>query len=282
MRITCSVIFFISLISSIPVYSCDCQGESTVKGGLESSDIVLVGKIISKQVVRIIDSTIHEILPNDTLWKSLPPYQTKFTRFELLVRDFYKGKISKDTVSILTGLSGRDCGIRFKIGENYIVYGNKDSYFRGVIKEINFRFAENVYWTNSCTRTMLFYQSEIDEIEKYAKKKTRNEQDEDSLIFVDPDILPHFKNGGEPGLRKFIKDSLRYPETIGYVQGRVIVEFIVDTLGNVKDAKVVKGLSPELNEEALRVIKMLTFIPGSRNGKAIETKMAIPIKFKRE
>lgn len=258
------------------VLSCSCIGQSTVEEGIKGAEAVLVGKIVSNEVLTFTDSSILDYFPDDTILIKSSMYQYKIARYGLLVSASYKGKINTDTVDMYTGLGGGDCGVHFEIGERYIVYG------LNLKRNWEQLAGQKGYWTNICTRTCEYALMEIREVEKYAKRKTRNEQGEDSLIFVDPDILPHFKNGGEPGLRKFIKDSLRYPETTGCIQGRVIVEFMVDTFGNVKDAKVVKGLTPELNDEVLRVVKMLIFIPASRNGKAIETKMVIPIKFKRE
>lgn len=91
---------------------------------------------------------------------------------------------------------------------------------------------------------------------------------------------PEFKAGPE-ALRHFIAKNLKYPEIEGCVQGRVIVSFCVDTLGHVCDPKIVRGLHPALDKEALRVVSILPeFIPGTYKGRKIRSRMMIPVTFR--
>ncbi|MCK6641956.1 MAG: energy transducer TonB, partial [Bacteroidia bacterium] len=53
----------------------------------------------------------------------------------------------------------------------------------------------------------------------------------------------------------------------------------VDTIGNVKDIEIKRGITKETDEEAIRIVKMLTFIPGTVYGKTTEMKMVLPISF---
>lgn len=267
---------FLIIYTMNHVSACSCIGQSTVEVSVKGAEAVLVGKIVSKQVLTFTDSSILDYFPNDTILIKTSLYQYKIAQYRFLVHDSYKGKIKTDTVDIYTGMGGGDCGVHFEIGDRYIVYGYS---LRRNWKQLA---GQNGYWTDICTRTCNYSRKEINQIEKYSSRKTINKDDEHSLIFDDPADLPEFKNGGVRGLMKFIEDSLQYPQTIGCWQGSVVVEFTVDTLGNVNEVKVVKGLAPEYNEEAMRVVKMLTFFPGSVNGRLIETKMVIPIKFKIE
>ncbi len=100
-----------------------------------------------------------------------------------------------------------------------------------------------------------------------------------SSIFDDPELPPVFKDGGELGMRKFIKENLLYPKSGDCIQGKVYVRFTVDTMGNVKNCEVLKGLTKESEEEALRVVRMMTFIPGELDGKPKEMKSVVPISF---
>ena len=90
--------------------------------------------------------------------------------------------------------------------------------------------------------------------------------------------------GGNKALMDFIRQNLKYPDSIGCVEGvegRVIVRFKVDEEGNVCNPKVVKGLAPSFDEEALRVVGLLPkFSPGTRNGEPINTIMMLPIRWK--
>ena len=67
------------------------------------------------------------------------------------------------------------------------------------------------------------------------------------------------------------------------IQGRVTVEFIVDKDGKVTDVKVVKGVSDELDAEAVKVISASPkWKPGRVNGNKVRTSIAVPVEFKLE
>ncbi|MEN9999844.1 MAG: hypothetical protein RI922_2834 [Bacteroidota bacterium] len=103
-----------------------------------------------------------------------------------------------------------------------------------------------------------------------------------STVFDDPEIPPVFKDGGERGMRTFIKENLRYPTTGDCIQGKVYVGFTVDTLGNVINCEVLRGITKESNEEAVKVVQQMKFIPGKLDGQLKEMKMVVPISFKLE
>lgn len=89
--------------------------------------------------------------------------------------------------------------------------------------------------------------------------------------------------GGIKACEQFIKENLRYPDTGSDVQGRVIVSFMVERDGSLSDIKVVRGLDPAFDEEALRVVKMMPkWSPGATDGKISVMKYTIPIIFKKE
>ena len=90
--------------------------------------------------------------------------------------------------------------------------------------------------------------------------------------------MPSFP-GGMKALEKFLNDSIRYPaETCA--QGRVIVQFIVEVDGRIDSVKVVRKLSPELDREAVRVVKLMPkWNPGRMNGVPVRVKYIIPVRF---
>ena len=92
------------------------------------------------------------------------------------------------------------------------------------------------------------------------------------------ETMPEFP-GGWDALGKFVKDNLRYPK--GYTDGgRVIVQFVVDHDGTVADATVVRSVSPELDAEALRVVRsMPRWKPGTQDGKAVAVRFTLPVLF---
>ena len=65
------------------------------------------------------------------------------------------------------------------------------------------------------------------------------------------------------------------------VQGRVIVQFVVEKDGSVTDVHVAKSVDPSLDKEASRVVKaMPKWIPGKQNGSAVRVKYTVPVTFK--
>ena len=89
--------------------------------------------------------------------------------------------------------------------------------------------------------------------------------------------------GGIKACEQFIKENLHYPDTESDVQGRVIVSFLVERDGSLSDIKVVRGLDPAFDEEALRVVKMMPkWSPGATDGKISVMRYTIPIIFKKE
>ena len=89
-------------------------------------------------------------------------------------------------------------------------------------------------------------------------KKEKREKD-----FRKKPIYP----GGNSALKQFIKDNLQYPEEAlkNKVEGGVIVQFTIDHLGKVTHTKVISGLGYGCDEEAQRVIRLLTFeVPKNR------------------
>lgn len=95
-------------------------------------------------------------------------------------------------------------------------------------------------------------------------------------------LAPEFKGGNEAFV-KYLSSSIKYPEKAKKDKkaGIVVVSFVIDKSGKVKNTLVKEGVSPELDKEALRVINsMPAWKAGSVGGKAIETELCVPISFK--
>ncbi len=96
------------------------------------------------------------------------------------------------------------------------------------------------------------------------------------------DQMPEFP-GGMDKLLQFINDNMKYPtkaQTEG-IQGRVVVQFIVDENGYIIEPNIVRSIEPSLDKEALRIIKMLPqWKPGILKGKAVKVKYTVPVTFK--
>lgn len=100
-------------------------------------------------------------------------------------------------------------------------------------------------------------------------------------IFINPYQMPQFR-GGETALLKFFQDNIQYPPQAvkDKVQGRVVVQFLIDPSGCVGDVNVVRSVREDLDAEAVRVAKMLPkFYPGRCNGKAVSVWYTLPVTF---
>lgn len=94
-----------------------------------------------------------------------------------------------------------------------------------------------------------------------------------------PETQPSFP-GGEAALMKYFEENMRWIDTGSDISGRVIVQFKIAKDGTVKNPKVVRGLAPEFDEEALRLVRgMPKWIPGKIAGKVVETTYTVPVRF---
>lgn len=95
------------------------------------------------------------------------------------------------------------------------------------------------------------------------------------------ETLPEYPGGWE-NLQKVIIENLKYPERAirDSITGKVIIAFVIDTIGNVTESRVVKGVRHDLDEEALRVVNMLNgWTPGRQRGVKVKVAYNIPISF---
>lgn len=83
-------------------------------------------------------------------------------------------------------------------------------------------------------------------------------------------------------LRTFLAENLEYPKKArrNDQEGRVLIQFIVSETGNIENAHVVKGVCEELDNEALRVVNLMTrWKPGTKEGKPVCVYFTLPIQF---
>ncbi len=108
-------------------------------------------------------------------------------------------------------------------------------------------------------------------------------EEETEEIFEIVEEAPEFPDGGMEGLNKYLSKSIKYPDIAADagIQGRVIVQFVVERDGSPSDVKVVRGVDPALDKEAERVVKaMPKWKPGKQRGKAVRTKFTLPVQFR--
>ncbi len=106
-------------------------------------------------------------------------------------------------------------------------------------------------------------------------------EDVENKIFDLVEQQPEFP-GGVDALMKFIRDNINYPMIAAEngIKGRVSLKFVVTKTGEIADVKVVRGVDPHLDKEAIRVLKsMPNWIPGKQNGKAVNVYFSLPVNF---
>jgi len=108
------------------------------------------------------------------------------------------------------------------------------------------------------------------------------EESDDDVIFMVVEQPAEYP-GGLEAMMKFIVKNMKYPAVARRmgVEGAVFVSFVVDREGKISEPQVIKGISAECDQEALRVIKQMPpWKPGKQNGKAVKSRFVLPIKFK--
>lgn len=117
---------------------------------------------------------------------------------------------------------------------------------------------------------------------KYTPVEVEEEEVDEQQIFTVVEEMPSFP-GGMGECMKFLGKNINYPSISqeNGVQGRVIVQFVVNTDGSVVDPVVMRGVDPYLDKEALRVIKMMPkWSPGKQRGKPVRVKYTVPVVFR--
>lgn len=109
-----------------------------------------------------------------------------------------------------------------------------------------------------------------------------NSQSGTGEVFTIVEELPEYP-GGIDALYQHVLSEIRYPKKarINEVEGQVVVQFVVEKVGSISNVKAIKGIDPDCDQEAIRVIQTAaSFTPGSQRGKKVRVQMIIPIIFK--
>ena len=119
------------------------------------------------------------------------------------------------------------------------------------------------------------------EFEEYVPPEEEEEDVEEQTIFQVVENMPEFP-GGRSALMKYLATNIKYPPYAkeAGIQGRVFINFVVETNGSITNVKVLRGIGGGCDEEAIRVVKgMPKWSPGMQRGKPVRVSFNLPVKF---
>jgi len=120
--------------------------------------------------------------------------------------------------------------------------------------------------------------SELPQKEQQSSLKAASDTGTFRCVFV---LEPEFP-GGKKALMRYIRESVRYPEAAkkAGVTGRVFASFVIDTVGQVSQVQILKGLGYGCDEEAVQIVSGLPrWKPGTQSGRVVAVKYNLPIDF---
>jgi TonB family protein len=233
--------------------------------------------------------------PNGMVARKMEPLETKAA----ITTWYSTGQIRQ----IRTGASERPLGstvpdqvIAFwdSTGQQFITNGNG----RAILTERRKSYADTVRYTTFIEQgsykdglkhgdwTGKYADGSYSYEEKYADgilKEGQNQTGQADIVrYTMLEQPPEFP-GGMAGLGKFLTENLSYPVSAqkAGVQGKVFISFVVCTDGSLCDYAVIKGVHPDVDEEALRVVKKMSgrWKPGVQRGQKVRVKYNMPINF---
>ena len=173
--------------------------------------------------------------------------------------------------------------------------------FRGVAcaEEASFKIAETVFSVSDTLKKRMrtiftkappeFKNSELADYNCSAKVSEKppspaeNEEEEDNTeegeVFMVVEKQPELI-GGVKALQESVEE--RYPESAkdSGIEGRVIVQFVVDKQGNVQDPRVTRSVHKQLDEAAIEAVREQKFKPGRQRGEPVNVQMSLPVTFR--
>ncbi len=105
---------------------------------------------------------------------------------------------------------------------------------------------------------------------------------DEEVIYKSVEQMPRFP-GGEAEMMKYLMQNIQYPYNAAKndIEGRVVLQFVIEKDGHIGEVKVVRSVDEELDAEAVRVVKsMPNFTPGYQDGKPVAVWYTLPVMFK--
>ena len=219
----------------------------------------------------------------DVLWLSFVEVLQWFNPFVWMlskeIQDIHE--YEADLTVLRKGINARDYQlliIQKVVGSGFYTFANNFNH-SSLKKRITMMIKEK---SNPWARLKYLYILPIAAICMIACTQSAKSTASDYITYEAVEEKPEYP-GGMGELSKLLSSNLKYPlkSQENGVQGEVLVQFVIDKEGNVKEVTVSKGVDPYLDAEALRVIKMMPkWKPGKHEGKEVNVKCTIPVGFR--
>lgn len=230
--------------------------------------------------------TVVDVAPQITGNKSLEQLQKEY---QDNADKNLKGKVRVDYLVLPNGLIG-DCRVCYTspndnedlAHEGKMFVASLPQFTPGVLNGENVRTWQYVILNfGNYQEEEESYPTTLGMIQKRKTKKSKSKA-EAELSIEEIEQMPSFP-GGAPSLFEYLSKNVHYPEECvkQKIEGRVMIEFVVETDGSITSIEVKNPVHPLLDEEALRVIRnMPRWFPATANSVNIRVKYTVPLSFK--
>ncbi len=166
------LLFFILSFLTNKTFACNCNPGGTIEANVIANNAILRVRILSISYSNKLDTlnVVNEGDPKNTFSKYWNFYVKIYTA---IVEDTYKGKMSSDTIRIVTGMNGATCGLIMQVGDIFLLYGTIKDYqgFSSVQRKAT---DGKLLFANNCSRSMKFFEG-VDEPEVFLELKAVQE-----------------------------------------------------------------------------------------------------------
>ena len=262
---------FVLPVALVAVVAISCTSPKEKKGDGKLSDVmVLDNKALL--VFTFEDSTELNIQGKQLNYDGMPDF------------DYFKPcGLTPENINSIDALNGEESKALYgERGSNgAILFGVKGKTAKDVFSALSDYAVET--GSEEPLKVNLKRPAGIHEIQVVGYEPTSaNNNEEQGEIFQVVEEQPMFP-GGMDELMKFLQTNIRYPKEAQErgLQGRVIVQFVVNKDGSISDENVVKSVDPQLDAEALRIVRsMPNWTPGKQRGKPVRVRFTLPVTFR--
>ena len=100
-------------------------------------------------------------------------------------------------------------------------------------------------------------------------------------VYLSVDTMPEYR-GGRNAMLQYLTNNVEYPkmDLMAGLQGKVVSSFVIDKNGDVRDVRIIAPVSPEIDRETVKLIKLMPkWKPGRLNGNAVNVRLTVPLQF---